>query len=308
MATTLSTTLSNLEPKFIARAKLRQDEKQVFRNFVDVLTLGKGQGRVYNEPTIGRLTAYPGSEGVEVGQAQALADNNNAYTPTEHVVQVVITKRAIYTNREPIMSRAVEQMTDAMATRKDTQVTALFGSAGGTNPDLGSAGAALSTQDIFAAKTNVISADDTEFGTVPRGPGGQLIFACHPRSLYDVEADILAFSSSTLGATTPLDAYAAEVFKKGITSNAAQALRGTIAGCMVVQSINIEPDASDDADNIVYARDAFVLVESGGIDENTDMGLLSGRGVEITMSEWYVAAERTDAWAQPITADAAAAS
>lgn len=308
MATTLSTTLSNLEPKFIARAKMRQDHKQVFRSFVDVLNLGAGQGRIYNEPTIGRLTAYPGSEGVEVGQAQALADANNAYTPTEHVVQVVITKRAIFTNREPIMNRAVEQMTDAMATRKDTQITTLYGSAAGTNSDLGSAGAALATQDIFAGKANVSASDDSEFGTIPRGPGGQLIFATHPLALYDVEADILAFSSSLLAATTPLDAYAAEVFKDGLLSNAAGALQGHIAGCLVVSSVNVEPDASDDVDNIVYARDAFVIVESGGMENNTDSMLLSGRGVEITMSEWYVAAERTDAWAQPITSDAAAVS
>jgi hypothetical protein len=308
MATTLSTTLSNLLPKFIARAKLRQSEKQVMRSYVDVVQHGSGQGRTYNEPTIGRLTAYPGSEGVAIGQAQALADANTAWTPTEHVVQVVITKRAMFVNREPILNRALEQMTDAMATRKDQQVTALFASATGVNADIGAVNTALATQDVFSIKANVISADDANYGTAPRGAGGQLVFVGHPRSLYDIEADILSFGSGVLGATTPLDSYAADVFKEGILSNAAQSLRGHIAGMLVVQTINLVPDATDDVANCGYVRDAFVCVESGSMDENTDMTQLSGRAVEATMAEWYVAAERTDAWAQISTADAATVS
>lgn len=308
MSTTLSSTLTNLEPIFRARAQRRSSEKQVMRNFVDVLKQQSGTGRSYNEPTIGRLTAYAGSEGVPVGQAQALADANNAYTPTEHVIQVVISKRAIFTNREPVMSHALEQMTDALATRKDTQITALFSSAGGTNSDLGAAGSALATQDVFAAHANVVAADDSEFGKIPRGEGGVIIFAHHPLSLYDIEADIIGFSSSTLAATSPLEAYAAEVFKGGLVESGAGALRGKMAGALVVQSTNITPDASDDAVGIVYARNAFALVESAdGLAKNTDMTQISGRAAEITMAEWYVAAERTDAWAQPITADAAAA-
>ena len=88
--------------------------------------------------------------------------------------------------------------------------------------------------------------------------------------------------------------------------NAAGAIQGTIAGCLVVQSTNIVPDSGDDASNAVFARDAIVLVESGGIEDNTDMTQVSGRAVEITMSEWYVAAERADAWGNEILADAAA--
>ena len=306
MSTTLSSTLSNLLPKFIARAKLRSAEKQVFTQFVDVLQHGAGQGRVYNEPIIGRLTAYAGSEGVPVGQAQALADSNTAWTPTEHLVQVVVTKRAIFVNREPILSRANEQMTDALSTRKDTQITTLYGSATGTNADQGSAGQALLTSLVFQAKATVINADDSTYGKIPAGPGGQLIFAVNPLSLFDIQEDVLAISTNALAATSPLGEYAAEVFKNGMLGNAAGALAGHIAGCLVVQSTAIAPDTADDADNIVYARDAFVLVESGGIEDNTDMTQISGRAVEITMSEWYVAAERTDGWANAITADAAA--
>lgn len=306
MATTISSTLSNLLPKFIARAKLRTSEKEVFRQFVDVVQHGASKGRTYNEPTFGRLNAYAGSEGVEVGIAQILADANSAWTPTEHVAQIVVTKRAIEVNAEPILRHGETQLSDALATRKDTQITTLFGSASGTNTDLGSAGAALATQDVFAAKANVIAADDTNYGKLPTDAGGQVIFAVHPLSMFDIEADILAFSSSLLPATTPLDSYAVEVFKEGATRNAAAALRGHIAGALVVQSTNITPDSGDDAANIVYGRDAFVLVESGELHDNTDDTILSGRAVEVTLSEWYVAVERTDAWAEMITADAAA--
>lgn len=306
MATTISSTLSNLLPKFIARAKLRTSEQEVFKQFVDVVQHGAAKGRVYNEPTFGRLNAYPGSEGVEVGIAQILADGNSAWTPTEHLAQIVVTKRAISVNAEPILKNGEKQLSTAMATRKDTQITALFASATGINADLGAAAAALATQDIFAAKTNVIATDDANYGYLPTDAGGQLIFACHPRSMFDVEADILSFSSSLLAATTPLGEYATEIFKDGATRNAAMAMKGTIAGCIVVESNNMTPDSSDDVANIVFGRDAFVLIESGGMDHNVDERILSGRGVEVTLSEWYVAVERTDSWAQIITADAAA--
>lgn len=308
MATTISSTLSNLLPKFIARAKLRASEKEVFKQYVDVVQHRTGQGRIYNEPTFGSLNAYAGSEGVEVGIAQILADANNAWTPTEHVAQIVVTKRTLFVNTEPVLKHGERQLSTAMAQRKDTQITTLFSSAAGTNSDLGAAGAALATQDVFAAKANVIASNDTNYGRLPEDAGGQLIFAANPLSVYDIEADILAFSSSLLAATSPLGEYAAKVFQESITRRAAQALRGTIAGCLVVESNNVVPDASDDAANIVYGRDAFVLVESGGMMDNVDETVLSGRGVEVTLSEWYVAVERTDAWAQPITADAAAAS
>lgn len=308
MSTTLSSTLSNLLPKFIARAKLRQSEVKVMSKFVDAIEHGPSKGRSYNEPTVGRLTAYPLSEGVPVGQAQALADGNSAWTPTEHGVQVVVTKRAIFVNAENVLGIANDQMVDAMETRKDQQITALFASATGTNSDLGSAGTACATQDIFAAKANVVASDDTNYGKLPRDAGGTLIHVNHPLALYDIEADILSFSSSLLSATTPLDAYAVEIFKEGLVSNAAQALRGHMAGCLVVQTTNLVPNSSDDIPACTYGRNAFALVESGGLDDNTDLTQLSGRAVEATMSEWYIAVERTDAWAQVNTCDAAAVS
>lgn len=306
MSVTISSTLDDILPKFIARAKLRTSEKQVWTNFVDKVDHGAGQGRIYNEPIIGRLTAYAGSEGVPIGQAQALSDSNTAWTPTEHCVQVVISKRAIRVNKENILSRANEQMTDAMSTRKDQQVTTLFGTATGVNTDQGSAGQALLTSLVFQAKATVVSADDATYGKIPGGQGGQLIFGVHPLSLFDIEDDVMAISSNLLAATSPLGEYAAEVFKNGMLGHGAGSIAGHIAGCLVVQSTNIVPDSSDDADNIVYARDAFVLVNSGGIDENTDLTELNGRAIEATMCEWYVAAERTDGWANAITADAAA--
>lgn len=303
MATTLSSTLTNIEPRFIARARLRNSEKQVFRNFVDTIKQQSGTGRTYNEPIIGRLTAYAGSEGVAVGVAQALADSNAQYVPTEHVTQVVLTKRAIFTNAESIMGRSIELMTDAMATRKDTQITALMD---GFDNDEGSASQALLTGLIFQAKANIMANDNGTYGPIPMGGGGQLILAAHPLSMFDVEDDILNFSSAALQGTTPLDAFAAEVFKDGIIGNAGSRVRGTIAGCIVVESQNVAVDSSDDASNAVWARDALVLCESEGIERNTDMTMLSGRAVEITMSEWYVAQERVGTWGREIKADAAA--
>lgn len=305
MAINLSTTLGDILPTWIARAKKREQEKEVFRNFVDVLEHGPGKGRAYNEPVLARFTAYPGTEDVDIGIAESWGDTNAAFTPTEHVAQAVFTKRTFFVNKEPVLARANEGLSDAMAARKDTQITALMDP---LDNDEGAAGQALQTSLIFQAKANVVANNNATYGYIPKGPGGMMFFAAHPLSIFDVEDDIMGIASNLLAATSPLGEFAAQVFQKGIVTNASgrQAMLPTIAGLPLIVSANIAVDANDDASNAVWARDALVLVESGPMMHYVDESINSGRAVGITLHEWYVAAERVGTWGREIKADAAA--
>lgn len=302
MATTLSTTLAEILPTFIEKAKYRTDGMTVFRNFVDVLTLGPGSGNVLNEPVFGRITAYPASEGVDIGQAQALSDEESTYTPTEHAVQVVLTNRADFVQQENLMQWSNRIMSAAMATRKDTQITSQFAS---WSVDQGTAGNALATSFIFQAKATVLANDNATYGEAVE-EGGNFFFAVHPLSLFDVEDDLFNFSSNAFQGETPLASGTTDYFKQGLVQAASNGrISQTIAGLPIIQSTNIVPDSGDDASNCVYAKNGAVLVESGGMLSHNEV-ILQGRGVELTMSEFYVTALRANTWGNEILADAAA--
>src|SRR3990170_8598569 len=70
--------------------RVLRDETGTFRSTATTLTLQPHEGRSKNVNNYNRVVAYDVADGVDIQQAQQLADTTTTYTPGEVAVQVLL--------------------------------------------------------------------------------------------------------------------------------------------------------------------------------------------------------------------------
>ena len=112
-------------PTIYSEFKMLRDETGVCRKVSTKVTLPPHSGRSKNILNYGRLEAFDLDDGVDMVQAQTLADTNTAFTPNEVGLQVVIPKTTLRRIADPdLLKRTGRMMANAYDLKEDADGTA----------------------------------------------------------------------------------------------------------------------------------------------------------------------------------------
>lgn len=249
-----------------------------------------GQGGAYRVPTWNTLNdAQDLQEGVDVTQAQQLADSIESYTPTEVGHLVSITDRVKKTVGPKVIAAAGKLMGEAMARRIDKDGLTMLD---GFSLALGSAGTALTWEHLGAAKTAIHGG----------GGGAAALFEPAPRSapVYGVfhphQTWIVAKDFAPAGAIEFSSGFTVDVMKNAKVPS-------RIAGLELYEDGNLTIDSSDDAKGGVFSKEALILVMDE-MPESRQEDSARSRGTIIVQTTWYIYAEHRDKWGREMLFDA----
>src|SRR3990167_978920 len=113
----------------LSEFRMLRDETGVARKCATKMSLAPHTGTAKNIVNYGRLTAYSLTDGVDMQQAQSLADTTTSYTPAEVGVQVVIARTTLSRVADPdLLRRTGRMMNNAYDLKEDADGCAQFSS------------------------------------------------------------------------------------------------------------------------------------------------------------------------------------
>ena len=215
--------------------------------------------------TYGILEARSLSDGVDMEQAQDLADTPNTYTPAEVGVQLVIADTTIRRSADPaLMRQAGRSGASAYQRKEDGDGVGQFSSFTG---GLGSAGTVLSPGHVTAAAAQLRTGTVLPSSTVTAEPApGDYMGFFTPAQIHAVAMRIIPLSDVPTGT----NAYA--VTSSGVTVGPGRAgnlsddlirsgrkALGMLGGVHMHESANITSDASSDAIGAVFSKEGLIF-------------------------------------------------
>lgn len=265
----------------------------VMRRAVRNLMLPSKRGSPFDLPKLGKLTAYPVSEGNDYTAPESVTDSDVSVNPTEVIVQTMLTDRML--NRAPgdIQAMVSEEHARAYAERMDLDGLALFS---GFSNGLSAAGSALLVANFGAGRARVK-------GNAEPGPD-PVVAVLHPYQYWDILAGTIPVSQGTTAV------YALQ--GNALTGNSPEAANRAISGGLrelfgvpILEAGLIQADASDDGYGAILSRDAIYLciTDEGHMAPQRDE---SARAWELNFVGEYAFVERVDAWGYYFLTDMAA--
>lgn len=248
----------------IAEFHILRDETGVMRRLARRLPLKPHEGPSKYVNNYSRLTAYALSDGVDLAQAQALADTQTSYTPAEVGVQVVVADTTIRRIADPALMKQVGQMMAMAYDRKEDQDGCTAHSSW-TN-GLGSAGTVLSVGHCLAG---VAQLRVGQSNANPEPAPEPIYMAFHPCQVSALLGRLIPLSRTTVsgtfsgvhgGASAGLGP-AGGIGQKGeqILYRGREAL-GSLFGVPLYDDANFSVDGSDDAVGAVFSKEGFIYV------------------------------------------------
>lgn len=270
---------------FAAFKELR-DESGVVRRLATSMPLKANTGTAVNVINYGRLAAYGLSDGVDMAQAQDLADTTTSYTPAEVGVQVILAKTALRRNPNPALMRQVGRiMHSAYDKKEDADGCAQFAS---FTPAVGSAATIMSIGHFLAMDAELRVGHSTSLPEPAPDPKAAVFHPCSIAALAGRTAGFAAGWDIT-AAAAPGTAYtpnsvAGNVVKTDSSFSDDIVRRGpksiaTIMGCSLYGDANISVDGSGDAIGAMFSKEGLIYVPEmePAMVEDDDPSL---RGVE----------------------------
>ena len=249
-----------------------------------------GQGGAYRQPTWNTLDdAQDLQEGVDVTQAQQLADSLESYTPTEVGHLVSITDRVKKTVGPKVIAAAGRLMGEAMARRIDKDGLTMLD---GFSLALGSAGTALTWEHVGAAKTAIFGGGGGAAATFEPAPRSAPVYGVfHPHQTWILLKDFAPSGAIELTSGKTVDIQATGK------------VPSKVAGVDMYEDGNLSIDSSDDAKGGVFSKEALLLVMDE-MPETRQEDSARSRGTIIVQTTWYIFAEHRDKWGREMLFDA----
>lgn len=283
--TTTSLSLADSIPVLIESARVVRDFTNVMKRLVDTRRLANGQGSTWNEIALNRLTAQGISESTDLrDNPQELVDTLFSIRPTMIGLSIKFTRKA-----QRVISANVAAETGVLGQRaierkKDVD---LLAAAAAATTDLGTAGNPL-TYGLISAASSRVTGNTTEPYDGPK------YLVAKSFQMKDLQDEIVA----GLGTYPVPTGISQDVYRRGFT--------GTIANCEAYVDDNIPVDASDDAEAVVFGREAIVHVETEMPSAYTEFVPGYGGGTDVMYHyDEYGNGIRQQVWVYSITADAA---
>ncbi len=282
MATTTTTSISDVVDTVIAEARRTQMHRTVMEPLVRTYRVARGSGDRLEIPKFGAVTASALTEGVDMTTPQALTTSKVTITPGEVGAQIVVTDRALRTAQEDMARAAGRVLGDAIASKLDTD---LLGLLDGFGTSLGSASTSLTMGHLRAAVSRLHGASEPA-----PGPYRAVL---HPYQAHDLAKDISPTGTypipSGISQTVLENHWVARAF-----------------GVDVFQAGNLPVDTGDNsAKGGVFSKEALVLVmfQDWAVERQRDASL---RAWELNVVADYGYGEYEDAWGVEMHFDAAA--
>jgi hypothetical protein len=247
----------------------------VFPNCFDKASVPKG-ARSYTEPKIGAVSAYALTEGVDMAQAQQLADSLLTVTPTEIGVQVLLTDIVKLTRSDNVVKMASKVISNALIKARDVDGTEMMD---GFATSLGSGSGTTCTPGYLAAARALIAGNSTELSS------DTPCVVIHPYTYNDL-VDIQVEGKVT---TSGVQVYGGAGFPEEFAKKYSV---GNYMGMPIFTDANIAV-GSNAAKGGVFVKDAVVYVELWGAKVEPERDA-SARGDELNGTMCYAYGERTD--------------
>lgn len=270
----------------ISSFKELTDAKGVVKRLATPYTLKPHEGTTKVILNYGRLTASRITNGVDLTQAQDLADTQTVYTPTELAIKMILAQTTLDRVADPqLMGRVGRMMGNAYDLLEDTEGCDQMANWSGT--DIGAAAAILQPGHLLAAAVRL---DLGQSVANPEPPPTPHYFLLHPAAVSAIVGRLMPLSDVPTGT----NAYTGLTADRGVTlaggtNSMTEKLwtQGIIAighvmGKPVFLDPNIGVDASDDADQGCFAKDGLVFVneKSPSMEKEKD---ISWRAWELVM-------------------------
>ena len=275
MANTTTTTLNDLLPQIVAEAMFQANEKSIMRGLVKNFTMPLNSGKSIVVPTYPKVTAAAIAEGTDLSTvAQAVSTDGATLTVSEVGAMTTVTDLALRTSSSNVIADVGRLFGEAIASRIDKDLTALFGS---FSTGVGAADQTITVNKIFEAVANL-----RKNGV----PATDLACVLHPLVAYDLKAAI------------GTNVYAGGDFQT-------EALRsgyvGTLAGVPIFESSNMtdasdnDPGTTGDYKGGLFHRDALglAMMQDIQIEQQRDASL---RATELVATAVYGKGEIFDSY------------
>ena len=244
--------------------KLLRDETGIFRSCATEMKLKPQEGVSKNIVNYSRVTAYNLADGVDMAQAQALADTATSYTPGEVGVQVVLSGSAMRRAPDADLLRRTGRMLNAAYDLKEDQDGGL--QLVNFTPIMGAAGATLGPGEYEGAIARLMLGNNR---ANPEPPPTPYFLVDHPLKLMIIAMRLIGVADTGVGTTpyTPATvstgkaigpvgagALSNELLKMGLNA------LGTFFGAVVKRSANLLPNSSDDVSGGAFSREGLIYV------------------------------------------------
>ena len=275
-------------PTIYEEFRLTRDEIGVCRKVATHMSLKPHTGVSKTINNYSRLTAYDLQEGVDMVQAQSMADTSTSYTPSEVGAQVVLPRTTLRRIADPdLLRRTGRLLATAYDVKEDNDGTAQFTS---FTPIVGSAGLIMGPGYFLAAVGRLSIGNDR---TNPENPPEPWVAVLHPLHVHALFGNSIPLSDVPTGSNryTGLTATGATVssasdkahdmMEKGPKS------LGSFMGVPIYKDANIDVDSSDDASGAIFSKEGFIFVsewEPEMMNEEEDKSL---RALELNIIGSY---------------------
>ena len=268
-----TTTLNDLLPQIVAEAMFQANEKSIMRGLVKNFTMPLNSGKSIVVPTYPKMSAAAVAEGTDLSNT-AVSTGGATLTVSEVGLMPTVTDLALRTSSSNVIADVGKLFGEAIASRIDKDLTALFGS---FSTGVGAADQTITVNKIFEAVANL-----RKNGV----PATDLACVLHPLVAYDLKAAIgtQAFAGGDLQT---------EALRSGYV--------GTLAGVPIFESSNMtdasdnDPGTTGDYKGGLFHRDALglAMMQDIQIEQQRDASL---RATELVATAVYGKGEIFDSY------------
>ena len=265
-----------------------RDATGVFRSTATKLELKAHEGRSKNVNNYNRVVALDVADGVDMQQAQQLADTTTSYTPGEVGVQVLLPGSTMRRVADmDLLKRTGRMMNNAYDLKEDQD--------GGLQmvnftPIMGVAAAILGIGEYMGAINRLKIGNNR---ANPEPPPTPYYLVDHPLKLGVLLARLSPLSDVPTGTNkyVPATPTTASVTGPGSTALSDSIIKqgigalGAFWGATVKESPNLLPDASDDVSGGVYSQEGLVYVSELEPRSDPDTSDKSLRGA-VELNYW----------------------
>ena len=279
MAESTTSSLQHLISPIVQEALFVASERSIMRGLVRNFTVPANSGKVLQVPIYPTLTATAPGEGTAL-TADTVTTTVKNITLAENGVMVELTDLSKATSETDVVRDLGRLLGEAIATKQDTDLTALFD---GFSKIVGGADVAFSAAKLFEAVAEL-----RNLGV----PGGDLACVVHPYIAYDLKSGVSNTFGAGSGATT---AVGNEAMRTGCV--------GMVAGVPVYESANISnTGTAGDYKGAIFHKDALGIAILQDLKIETRR-VPANRSTELVATSVYGVSELHDTYGVELMMD-----
>lgn len=277
----------------ITEFRLLSDEAAVCKSNATRMTLAQHTGRSKVMLNYGRFQAYDLTDGVDMVQAQSLADTQTTFTPNEVGAQTIIPDTTLRRVADTgLMQRVGQIMRNAYNLKEDADGTAQFSS---WTPTMGGTTTVIGVGHCAAARARVRIGNST--ANPEPFTQGTIVGILHPYVTHVLSQRMQAVSDVAAGTTayTPGTATTAVTYGPAGSDNANSELMrrgpealGIVGNVRIFEDANISVTSTPSVVNAIFSKDGFIYVSEFEPQMRPQERDESLRGIELNVVGSYV--------------------